>query len=107
MKRELIYPMKSVIIPAFDNHQGIYKLTVKLYWICPRCEGLRGDVHQVLSYDGSLRMSVDGWINPCGHIDKYIDVRREAKENLLNFPTRINSETPDSRQDNEYKIRAP
>lgn len=29
---------------------------------------------------GSRRLGVDGWVNPCGHIDSYAECRREAKE---------------------------
>ncbi|HEY7815251.1 MAG TPA: hypothetical protein VIC62_18530 [Nakamurella sp.] len=38
----------------------------------------RGDVRSANSYDGSRRLTCDGWTNPCGHIDYYADARREA-----------------------------
>jgi hypothetical protein len=52
---------------------------VVLDWICPVCGGKRGDVYRTLSYDGSLRVNCDGWQNPCGHVDKYPDVLKEAQ----------------------------
>ena len=71
---------KTVTIPACAEHKGLYTVTVCLKWICPVCSGPRGPVHNVFSYDGSMRLSCDGWENPCGHVDKYSDVRREAEE---------------------------
>ena len=53
-------------------------------WACPVCGGPRGDIYRTHSYDGSRRMSVDGWQNACGHVDKYADVVAEAKANGLN-----------------------
>jgi hypothetical protein len=70
---------RTVIIPACDEHWGRKKLTVTLNWICPTCGGPRGEkiFHDALSYDGRYGMTVDGWSNPCGHIDFYGDVRAE------------------------------
>lgn len=70
---------KTVTIPATDQHEGYYKTTITLNWVCPICGGPRGEPHPVRSYDGSLFMCVDGWNNPCGHVDKYADCRREAQ----------------------------
>jgi rubredoxin len=75
---------KTVEIPDRSRHQGIHKTTVTLEWVCPVCEEPRGEVKKVLSYDGSRRMQVDGWENPCCHVDKYADVIQEAAENGLN-----------------------
>jgi hypothetical protein len=52
---------------------------VELDWICPVCGDKRGEVYRTLSYDGSLRVNCDGWQNPCGHVDKYPDVLKEAQ----------------------------
>jgi hypothetical protein len=51
---------------------------------CPICGQQRGQSTQGTSYDGSRRLSVDTWENPCGHVDKYSAVREEAAENGLN-----------------------
>lgn len=69
---------RTVTIPACVEHHGLYKIEVELDWVCPKCGGPRGEVFKTLSYDGSLRMTVDGWHNPCGHIDKYSEVREEV-----------------------------
>lgn len=69
---------RTVTIPAKDQHEGIYVVVVTLPWVCPVCGGPRGEPGPVCSYDGSLRMTVDGWRNECGHIDKYSTVRKEA-----------------------------
>jgi hypothetical protein len=65
----------TVTIPAREEHEGLYSITVTLPWVCLVCGGPRGETHQSLSFDGSRRMSVDGWSNPCGHIEKYSMVR--------------------------------
>lgn len=71
---------KTVTIPACAEHEGRYTTTANLKWKCPVCGGPRGEVRKVRSYDGSLYMDCDGWENPCGHIDKYSDVRKEAAQ---------------------------
>lgn len=76
--------IKSVIIPARDNHDGVDAVLVSLKWVCPVCGKPRGEIKKVASYDGSRYLPCDGWINPCGHVDKYDAVRKEAAENGLN-----------------------
>lgn len=78
------YPLKTVCIPACEEHEGIHALVIKLRWVCPVCGQPRGTIKNVRSYDGSLCLCCNGWENPCGHIDKYSAVRREAKTNGLN-----------------------
>ena len=75
---------KTVTIPACDQHDGFSITKVKLEWICPICRKPRGEIKNVRSYDGSRYLHCDGWENPCGHIDKYSDVREEAENNGLN-----------------------
>jgi hypothetical protein len=75
---------KVVFIPANEQHAGIEGITVKLLWFCPVCGERRGEVEKVRSYDGSRILFCDGWFNRCGHVDKYPDIRQEAKENMLN-----------------------
>ena len=76
--------IKQVYIPACANHEGIYGMYVKLRWVCPICGQPRGQILKGRSYDGSRFLAVDTWNNPCGHIDKYDDVRKEAAANGLN-----------------------
>ncbi len=76
---------KTVYIPARTNHDGVAGIRVKLNWICPQCGGPRGIVaHGCRSYDGSRILYCDSWENPCNHVDKYEDVRQEARDNGMN-----------------------
>lgn len=69
---------REVVIPRVREHGGFASVTVRLKWCCPKCGGPRGTPFGGLSYDGSRRLAVDQWVNPCGHIDSYADVRKEA-----------------------------
>lgn len=72
----------KVTIPARDDHEGIYSITVEISDTCPKCGGKRGEPFETLSFDGSRRLAVNGWVNPCGHIDLYRDVRKEFTDGL-------------------------
>lgn len=76
--------IKTVSIPACEQHEGLNAIDVNLRWVCPICGKQRGEIKTGYSYDGSLRLPVDIWQNPCGHIDKYANVRKEAAKNGLN-----------------------
>ena len=68
----------KVEIPTREEHEGFYSGTFEISDKCPVCGGPRGVKRwKGLSYDGSRRLSVDCWSNPCGHIDKYSDVIKE------------------------------
>lgn len=82
-------PIQTVYIPSCDNHGGIHGIHVRLRWICPKCGKPRGKPVGGLSYDGSQYLSVHKWTNPCGHVDKYDDVRHEAVTNGLNIVTEV------------------
>lgn len=81
---DTVAPIKTVYIPARDEHDGIHGTSVKLRWVCPICGAPRGNVSNGRSYDGSRVLFCDTWDNPCGHVDKYADVRAEAAANGLN-----------------------
>ena len=67
-----------VIIPARQQHEGIFSIEVEISDNCPKCGSKRGTkVWQGFSYDGSRRLYVTMWENECGHIDKYSEVRKE------------------------------
>jgi len=59
------------------DHAG-HLITITLQWMCPVCDGPRGEVFRTISYDGSRRLSCDGWRNPYGHGDLYGAVRQSA-----------------------------
>lgn len=86
---QLYLGVKTVHIPSCDNHEGVYAIDVRLRWRCPICGKPRGKITRGRSYDGSLCLDVDTWVNSCGHVDKYVDVRREASENGLNIVTEV------------------
>lgn len=45
---------------------------------CPKCGGPRGEPRNMNQVDDGCFYSVDVWDNPCGHIDRYVDVIAEA-----------------------------
>jgi hypothetical protein len=66
---------RIVTLPGSDEHGGWHRMTVPLDWTCPQCGGPRGEPYKGLSFDGSRRLAVDHWDNPCGHIDYYRVIR--------------------------------
>lgn len=77
---ELLPTTRIVTVPLQRDHAGVLSLTVELDWRCPVCGGPRGTPEWGLSYDGSRRLAVHVWTNPCGHVDQYESVRAEAQE---------------------------
>jgi hypothetical protein len=69
--------VRTVYIPSETEHAGVYGMFVTIKWECPVCGSPRGEPYKIFSYDGSRRLYVDGWTNPCGHIDKYKSVKEE------------------------------
>jgi hypothetical protein len=71
--------VRTVTIPGSQQHEGFHSIRVTLPWTCPQCDGPRGEPFETTSYDGSRQLGCDGWKNPCGHVDGYPAVRREAR----------------------------
>lgn len=73
--------MMIVTIPNKPAHQGYSRnlMTVEISDVCPDCNGPRGEAFRTHSFDGSRRLTVDGWRNPCGHVDTYSAVRSEVR----------------------------
>lgn len=71
-----------VTIPKIREHAGYVGnlITLEISDKCPDCGDPRGEIFGTHSYDGSRRLNVDGWRNPCGHVDLYSDVRNEGKK---------------------------
>lgn len=69
----------TVTIPKITEHAGYpgNVITVTISNKCPVCGKARGKPFETISYDGSRRLGVDGWVNECGHVDKYSAVREE------------------------------
>ena len=79
-----------VTIPSRTQHEGFYLATFKISNKCPKCGKQRGKIFGTHSFDGSRRMNVDGWMNKCGHIDYYSDVRKEGKKVAYKKPQTFN-----------------
>lgn len=79
-----ITKIKTICIPASENHEGLFDVNLFVKWICPICGEPRGETNKGYSYDGGLRLCCDVWENSCGHIDYYDDIRQEALQNGLN-----------------------
>ncbi len=74
--------MMTVTIPRIQEHEGYpgNLITISISNECPKCLGKRGKVFDGLSYDGSRRLNVSCWVNPCGHVDTYVNVVKEYYE---------------------------
>lgn len=60
---------------------GLYQVlcrTVVISNRCPQCHGPRGMPQSRHFFEDGCSYSADVWTNPCGHLDKYEDVLREA-----------------------------
>ena len=77
---------RTVRIPGSTDHAGHHLITVTVRWACPVCGGPRGDIHPAISYDGSRRLTCDGWTNPCRHLDTYASARLEAAAHPASGP---------------------
>jgi hypothetical protein len=75
---------RKVYVPVCAEHNGVDGVIVALEWTCPVCGGPRGEIKDARSYDGSRILFCHGWSNPCGHVDTYDAVRKEAAGNGLN-----------------------
>ena len=71
----------TVTIPERQEHDGYHSMTVTLPWVCMYCGAPRGKPRKGVSYDGSRRLEVDRWDNPCGHVEKYHEVREWIAKN--------------------------
>jgi len=47
---------------------------------CPCCDGERGKPKLTRQYDNGDYRYIHTWRNPCGHIDKYSEVLKEASK---------------------------
>lgn len=54
--------------------------SVTIQAACPQCGGPRGVPTNLNQVDDGAYYSVDIWSNPCGHVDAYEAVVKEARE---------------------------
>ncbi len=68
---------QTITIPACQQHEGSPSnlLTIEVEWNCLICGAERGEPFETQSFDGSRRLNVTGWANPCGHVETYTEVR--------------------------------
>lgn len=71
---------KIVIVPQVAHHRGKLAAEVTVPWVCPVCNGPRGEPYLTSSIDGKFRLDCHGWSNPCGHLDPYAQVVEEAEK---------------------------
>lgn len=69
---------RTVTIPACEAHEGSESVTLTLPWCCIHCGGPRGEPAIGTSWDGSRQLAVHTWTNPCGHTEKYSQLREWA-----------------------------
>jgi hypothetical protein len=55
-----------------------YPKTIEISSNCPKCGQPRGKPYNYNFCEDGEWFSVDRWDNPCGHVDYYGDVLREA-----------------------------
>ncbi len=70
---------EEIIIPACSEHEGYFVIRTKVPWYCIFCGAERGEPFEAFSYDGSRRLNVSAWKNPCGHLETYSTVREWIK----------------------------
>lgn len=75
---------KTMTVKIVDRHSlgtSIYDAlrTVTIKKVCPRCGGPRGTPYMERFYENGQFYFVHCWRNPCGHVDFYPDVIREAE----------------------------
>lgn len=83
-------PLRKITIPARQDHAGMDSMTIAVPWACLQCGAPRGEPVMAVSYDGSRQLPAHGWLNPCGHIETYSEVReawlaRTTEENAERF----------------------
>lgn len=64
------------------NMPGLFRVilrTVTIADTCPVCGGKRGEPVKRLFHEDGESYCADTWVNPCGHIDLYQNVLREAE----------------------------
>jgi hypothetical protein len=77
---------RIVRIPACEQHAGLQALVVEIPWYCIHCKKPRGEPFETLSFDGSRRLGVHGWNNPCGHVERYSEVRQWLETRMMVRP---------------------
>lgn len=66
---------------TYDGGDGwtVHPITVEIADNCPRCGLKRGVPSWIRQCEDGDWYDVNVWKNPCGHVDMYRDVYKEAK----------------------------
>lgn len=77
--------IKTVCISKRDGN-GYLEGTqlVNVNWVCPQCGQPRGKIEKGRVIEETQNYTVDTWVNPCGHCDRYTNMQDEAVCNGLN-----------------------
>lgn len=79
--------VKTLHVPACNEHNGMYSIKVKVVWECKVCGCKLPNTFKDKSYDGSrILYNMDAWdkCHSCNHVDTYEDIRKIAANNGLN-----------------------
>ncbi len=72
--------MKVRVFKQNNNHHGLEVITVEISDYCQQCGKKRGLPYDHQQYIDGATYSVNRWDNPCGHIDYYPEVIKEAQK---------------------------
>ncbi|MCP1647255.1 hypothetical protein J2T49_001770 [Pseudomonas nitroreducens] len=75
---------RTVTIPACTEHNGLHAMTITVPWYCRVCGEPRGEPIAGISFDGSRQLHVHTWRNPCGHVEKYNEIRMDFQGHAEN-----------------------
>lgn len=79
--------MTVKIVNRFWNDKSFRGLrieTVKIKPVCPECGGPRGTPKDYCFFEDGETHACNTWNNPCGHVDSYENVYKEATEGQKN-----------------------
>ena len=61
------------------DEANYYPVEIEILNNCPKCAGPRGEVVSSEHREFGQTYFLDNWENPCGHIDTYEEVYKEAQ----------------------------
>ena len=68
-----------IVTVMYRNGLTHYPVTIEINDHCPKCGRKRGKPYPYRFCEDGEWFTVDKWDNPCGHIDYYKDVIKEAQ----------------------------
>lgn len=91
------------------EYVGVCIVTVTISTLCPVCGGPRGwdTVRNHNFHEDGEWLSVDRWTNPCGHLDMYAAVLREARTRQLPPPIATAEDAGEQHEDGDVLVEHP